>query len=56
MTPVLFILSAVFLTVNSLVQNFWNSFAGLSLIALGIPVYFGWQRRGKNQGDPKREP
>jgi len=55
-TPILFILSAVFLTVNSLVQNFWNSFAGLSLIALGIPVYFGWQRRGKNQGDPKREP
>jgi APA family basic amino acid/polyamine antiporter len=48
-TPVLFILSSVFLTVNSLIQNFWNSFFGLTLIALGIPVFFIWQNRRKSQ-------
>jgi APA family basic amino acid/polyamine antiporter len=44
-TPILFILSSVFLTVNSLVHAFWNSFIGLALIALGIPVYYVWKRR-----------
>lgn len=46
-TPILFILSAVFLTVNSLIRTFWNSFIGLALIAVGIPVYFIWKRRRK---------
>ena len=46
-TPILFILSSVFLTVNSLIQTFWNSFIGLALIAIGIPVYFVWKSRGK---------
>jgi APA family basic amino acid/polyamine antiporter len=45
LTPVLFILSSVFLTGNSLIQNFWNSFIGLALIALGVPVFFVWKRR-----------
>ncbi len=46
-TPILFILSSVFLTVNSLIQTFWNSFIGLALIALGVPVYFIWRSRAK---------
>jgi len=46
-TPILFILSAVFLTLNSLVRTFWNSFAGLGVIAIGIPVYFFWKTRLK---------
>jgi APA family basic amino acid/polyamine antiporter len=50
-TPVLFILSSVFLTVNSLIQNFWNSAIGLALIILGIPVYYIWQGRGKHSGE-----
>jgi APA family basic amino acid/polyamine antiporter len=45
LTPLLFILSAVFLTLNSLIQNFWNSFIGLALILLGIPVFFFWKNR-----------
>jgi APA family basic amino acid/polyamine antiporter len=44
-TPLLFILSSVFLTVNSLIQTFWNSAIGLALILLGIPVYFVWRGR-----------
>jgi APA family basic amino acid/polyamine antiporter len=47
-TPILFILSSIFLTVNSLIQNFWNSAIGLTLIVLGLPVYYIWQGRGKN--------
>jgi APA family basic amino acid/polyamine antiporter len=46
-TPILFILSSVFLTINSLIRTFWNSFAGLALIALGIPVYLVWRSRRK---------
>jgi len=46
-TPILFILSAVFLTANSLILTFWNSFAGLGVIAIGIPVYFFWKTRLK---------
>ncbi|MEW5902467.1 MAG: amino acid permease, partial [Acidobacteriota bacterium] len=48
-TPLLFILSALFLTVNSLLRTFWNSFAGLGVIALGIPVYFLWKTRPKKE-------
>lgn len=44
-TPLLFILSAVYLTVNSLLRTFWNSFAGLALIALGVPVFVFWNSR-----------
>jgi len=46
-TPILFILSAVFLTLNSLIRTFWNSLAGLGVIALGIPAYFIWKSRLK---------
>ena len=46
-TPILFILSSVFLTVNSLIRAFWNSFAGLAMIALGVPAYLIWKSRRK---------
>jgi APA family basic amino acid/polyamine antiporter len=46
LTPLLFILSSVYLTVNSLIRTFRNSAIGLALIALGIPVYFFWKKRG----------
>ena len=46
-TPVLFIFSSIFLTVNSLIQTFWNSVIGLVLILLGIPVYFLWRSARK---------
>lgn len=46
-TPLLFILSSIFLTINSLIQTFWNSFIGLALILLGIPVFYLWHVRGR---------
>ncbi|MCK7478097.1 MAG: hypothetical protein M0C28_12255 [Candidatus Moduliflexus flocculans] len=45
MTPVLFILAALFVIVNSLIGSFRNSFAGLAIISLGIPAYLYWNRK-----------
>lgn len=42
-TPLLFVLSALFLTANSLVLDFRRSALGLALILLGVPVYFAWR-------------
>jgi len=46
-TPVLFVLSALYLSINSLINTFWNSFAGLAIIFVGIPVYFYWKTKKK---------
>jgi APA family basic amino acid/polyamine antiporter len=44
-TPAIFVLAALFILVNTIVKSFWNSFASLALIALGIPAYFYWHRK-----------
>lgn len=44
-TPIFFILAALYVSVNTLVNEFWNSFAGLAIISLGIPAYFYWYSR-----------
>jgi APA family basic amino acid/polyamine antiporter len=49
LTPVLFVLGVVLLTGNSLVKTFWNSFAGLGIIAAGIPIYYFWKLRRKGK-------
>lgn len=46
-TPILFILAALYLSINSLINTFWNSFAGLAIIFVGVPVYLYWKRRKK---------
>jgi APA family basic amino acid/polyamine antiporter len=43
-TPVLFVAAALFISVNALVNQFWNSMAGLGIIALGVPAYLFWTR------------
>jgi len=48
-TPVIFILSALFVSVNTLINQFWNSFAGLAIIALGLPAYFYWRRKASSR-------
>ncbi|MCX7975347.1 MAG: amino acid permease [Candidatus Aminicenantes bacterium] len=45
LTPIFFILAALYISVNTLIKEFWNSFAGLAIISLGIPAYFFWHRR-----------
>jgi APA family basic amino acid/polyamine antiporter len=46
-TPVLFILAAVAIVVNTLVTQPMRGIVGLAGVALGVPVYFYWRgRRG----------
>ncbi len=44
-TPAIFILAALLISVNSLVNQFWNAFAGLAIILLGLPAYWYWRRK-----------
>jgi len=44
-TPVLFMAAALFISVNTLINKFWNSFIGLAIIFLGIPAYLFWRSR-----------
>ncbi len=48
-TPALFVLAALLISVNSLIKEFWNSLAGLAIIALGIPAYFYWKKKELNE-------
>ena len=44
-TPAIFILAAFLISFNSLINQFWNAFAGLAIIFLGVPAYGYWHRR-----------
>jgi APA family basic amino acid/polyamine antiporter len=46
-TPAVFVLAALFILVNTLIKSFWNAFAVLAFIALGLPAYFYWHRKRK---------
>lgn len=47
-TPAIFVLAAFLISVNSLITQFWNAFAGLAIIFLGLPAYFYWRAKGKS--------
>ena len=42
--PILFILGALFMVINTLLSRPVQSIAGLGLLVLGLPVYY-WSRR-----------
>ena len=44
-TPIIFILAALYISINSLISQFWNAMAGLGIILLGLPFYFYWKRK-----------
>jgi APA family basic amino acid/polyamine antiporter len=44
-TPVLFILAAVFISMNSFINEFRNAIIGLVIILLGVPAYFYWKNK-----------
>ncbi len=46
-TPALFVAAALYISVNTLVNKFWNSFVGLALILIGIPAYLYWRKKSK---------
>jgi len=45
LTPAIFVLAAFLISLNSLIKEFWNSLAGLAIIALGVPAYLYWKRK-----------
>ena len=44
-TPIIFILAALLISINTLVNDFWNAVVGLLIITLGLPVFFYWKRK-----------
>ena len=48
--PVVFIVSALALVVNTLIEKPVVSLVGFGFLALGLPVYFWWRRRGSPSG------
>ncbi len=46
-TPIVFILAALFISVNTLIQQPINALAGLGIIGLGIPAYLYWRKEAK---------
>ncbi len=48
-TPVIFILSALFISLNTLINEFWNALAGLVIIAAGLLAYLYWKRRASRE-------
>lgn len=44
-TPVIFILAALYISVNSLVSQFKGTVFGLVIILLGVPAYLYWRSR-----------
>ncbi len=47
-TPFLVILCALYISLNYLINTFWNAMAGLVVILIGIPAYLYW--KGKTKG------
>jgi APA family basic amino acid/polyamine antiporter len=43
-TPIVFIIAAAYICVNTLVTQPANAFTGLGIIALGVPAYLWWRR------------
>jgi APA family basic amino acid/polyamine antiporter len=45
--PMIFILAALYVVVGSIVSNPQNAIKGSALIALGVPVFWFWEKTGK---------
>jgi APA family basic amino acid/polyamine antiporter len=52
--PVIFIIAMVILLINTLFSKPVESFAGIVIIALGLPAYFFWKKKGRGaQSNPR---
>jgi APA family basic amino acid/polyamine antiporter len=49
-TPAIFILAALYISINSLLTAFGNSMKGLAIIVLGLPFYFFWKTKSAKAG------
>jgi APA family basic amino acid/polyamine antiporter len=48
-TPIIFVLAALYVSVGSLLSAFKNAMAGLLIICLGIPAYLYWRAKSKRE-------
>jgi basic amino acid/polyamine antiporter, APA family len=46
-TPILFILMAAWIVINTLIEKPEQAIAGLIMLGLGLPVYYYWKNRNK---------
>jgi APA family basic amino acid/polyamine antiporter len=49
-TPLLFVIAAVLLVINTIVTQPGISSIGLAFVALGAPVFFFWRSRDRSSG------
>jgi len=52
-TPILFVLAAVYVAVGSLLSSFRNAMFGLLIICLGVPAYLYWKGKLDKSAPPK---
>jgi APA family basic amino acid/polyamine antiporter len=48
--PIIFMLAALYVVVGSIVSNPINAIKGSALIAVGVPVFWFWERREGREG------
>jgi amino acid transporter len=48
--PALFVIATLVVVVNSLVVQFWSTFASILITLVGVPLYFLWRRRRRRRG------
>jgi APA family basic amino acid/polyamine antiporter len=51
-TPLIFVLAALFISLNSLVNAFGSAFRGLLIIVLGLPAYLYWKGKQRKEAKP----
>ncbi len=44
-TPVIFVLAAIYVAISALIGQFKNAMGGLLIIIIGVPAYFFWRTR-----------
>jgi len=49
LTPAVFIAAALFISINTLIHQFFHAMAGLLIIALGLPAYAYWRRQAARE-------
>ncbi len=46
-TPIIFILAALYISINSVITQFKNAMAGLAIILIGLPFYLYWKSKSQ---------
>jgi len=44
-TPVVFVVAALYISLSTLITQPWNAIGGLAIIAAGVPAYLYWQKQ-----------